>query len=72
MWRIGLGVFVAVILASTAQSQSQAQKSKAAGAGGPSCTHERCMDSCQRLGGKYCAAYCEKTLKERRMTGVCK
>lgn len=68
MWRIGLGVFVAVILASTAQ----AQKSKAAGAGGPSCTHERCMDSCQRLGGKYCAAYCEKTLKERRMTGVCK
>ncbi len=68
MLRIGLGVFVAAVLASGAH----AQKAKDAGAGGVSCTYEKCMDNCVKLGGKVCSNYCEKTLKERRMSGVCK
>ena len=68
MVRIGLGILVAVALAGTAQ----AQKAKGTGPGGVSCTYEVCMERCNRLGGKLCTAYCEKNLKERRMSGTCK
>lgn len=68
MFRIGLGIFVAAM----AVSGAQAQKAKDTGAGGVSCTYERCLQNCTRLSGKFCPAYCEKTLKERRMSGVCK
>lgn len=49
-----------------------AQKSKDTGRGGVSCTYEKCMDNCIKASGKICTVYCEKTLKERRMSGVCK
>lgn len=51
---------------------AHAQKSRDTGRGGVSCTYEKCMDNCNRLGGKFCSNYCEKTLKERRQSGVCK
>ncbi len=68
MLRIVLGVLAAAVLAGSAQ----AQKAKDTGAGGVSCTYEKCMDNCLKLGGKVCTVYCEKILKERRMSGVCK
>ena len=70
MLRIAAGVYVAAVLA--AGSPAYAQKSKDTGPGGVSCTYEKCMDNCNKLGGKFCPNYCEKTLKERRMSGVCK
>lgn len=51
---------------------AHAQKAKGTGAGGVSCTYEKCLENCNRLGGKFCPNYCEKTLKQRRMSGACK
>lgn len=77
MRRIGLRMsgwvvlgLAAAVLAGT--GPAVAQKAGNSGSGGASCTHERCMESCNRAGGKYCSSYCEKTLKERRMSGICK
>ncbi|MCX7310044.1 MAG: hypothetical protein NTZ72_19715 [Afipia sp.] len=42
------------------------------GKGGASCTYEVCMKRCIENSGKLCSAYCEKTLKERKASGVCK
>ncbi len=64
----GSGLLVATLLAGGAQ----AQKARDTGPGGVSCTYEKCMDNCIKAGGKICTNYCEKTLKERRMSGVCK
>lgn len=61
-------VFALVVIAAPAL----AQKTKDTGPGGVSCTYEKCMDNCTKQGGKVCSPYCEKTLKERRMSGVCK
>ncbi|CAN5370525.1 hypothetical protein BH10PSE10_BH10PSE10_08290 [soil metagenome] len=65
---IGLGLLAATLLAGGAY----AQKAKDTGPGGVSCTYEKCMDNCIKAGGKVCTKYCEKTLKERRMSGICK
>ena len=41
-----------------------------------SCTYDTCITSCTKSGGGNwgggCSAYCEKTLKERQASGVCK
>lgn len=68
MLRTGLGFLVAVVLGAPAQ----AQKTKDTGPGGVNCTYEKCIDNCNRAGGKFCTNYCERTLKERRQSGVCK
>lgn len=67
MLRIGTGLLVAALL-----SGGPAMAQKDTGRGGVSCTYEKCLENCHRLSGKFCPAYCEKTLKERRQSGVCK
>lgn len=41
-----------------------------------SCTYDTCIAACVKSGGgNYgggCSAYCEKALKERQASGVCK
>lgn len=69
MLRIGMGILAAAILGG---GPALAQKTRDTGRGGVSCTYEKCMDNCVRLGGKFCTNYCEKTLKDRRMSGACK
>lgn len=40
------------------------------------CTYDACMVACQKLGGGNkqggCSAYCDKTIRERQQSGVCK
>jgi hypothetical protein len=69
MLRIGMGILAAAILSG---DPALAQKARDTGPGGVSCTYEKCIDNCVKLGGKLCPNYCEKTLKQRRMSGVCK
>lgn len=69
MLRIGMGILAAVLLGS---GPALAQKAKDTGRGGVICTYEKCMSNCIRLGGKFCTSYCERTLKDRRMSGACK
>lgn len=49
-----------------------AQQIKDTGPGGVSCTYEKCMSNCTKLGGRVCSTYCEATVKERRAKGICK
>ena len=36
------------------------------------CSYEKCLPACAKAGGKYCTVYCDKQLKNKRMTNVCK
>ena len=40
------------------------------------CTYDACIAACQKLGGGNkqggCSAYCDKTIRERQQSGVCK
>lgn len=40
------------------------------------CNYDACMAACQKLGGGNkqggCSAYCDKTIRERQQSGVCK
>ncbi len=48
-----------------------AQKSK-----GQACTYEGCLEACQKLGGGGrqggCSTHCDRTIRERKASGVCK
>lgn len=41
-----------------------------------SCTYETCMSACQKAGGGNklggCSGWCDKTIRERQQSGVCK
>lgn len=41
-----------------------------------SCTYDTCMVACQKAGGGNkqggCSGYCDKTIRERQQSGVCK
>ncbi|MBN8982115.1 MAG: hypothetical protein J0I29_12705 [Rhizobiales bacterium] len=41
-----------------------------------SCTYETCMAACQKAGGGNkqggCSGWCDKTIRERQQSGVCK
>ncbi len=69
MLRIVLGLSVATVLVSG--GPALAQKAK-----GPSCTYETCLAACTQMGGGSrqggCSGYCEKTIRERKASGVCK
>ncbi len=42
------------------------------GKGGLACTYNLCMSRCLKLASKFCEADCERLLKERKASGVCK
>ena len=41
-----------------------------------SCTYDTCMAACQKSGGGNrqggCSTWCDKTIRERQQSGVCK
>ena len=66
MHRIVFGFFFAVLLAGAVPVKAHAV----------SCTYETCMAACQKAGGGNklggCSAWCDKTIRERQQSGVCK
>ena len=63
---------IGVVLALTLVGCGFAVAAGDVGKGGASCTYELCMSRCINNVAKFCSAYCEKTLKERKQSGVCK
>ena len=55
-----------------AAAPALAQSKRGTGKNGESCTYELCMSNCIAASGKQCSLYCDKTLKDRKASGVCK
>jgi hypothetical protein len=36
------------------------------------CSAEKCLVSCQKAGGKNCSLYCDKALRDKKVSKVCK
>ncbi len=36
------------------------------------CSSEKCLVVCQKAGGQNCSAYCDKALRDKRVSKVCK
>jgi hypothetical protein len=36
------------------------------------CSYEKCLTVCAKAGGHYCSGYCDKKLKEKQLSKVCK
>jgi hypothetical protein len=36
------------------------------------CSYEKCLVSCAKAGGSRCTAYCDKTLRDKQLSKVCK
>ncbi len=36
------------------------------------CSYEKCLQSCATAGGKNCSGYCNKALKDKQLSKVCK
>jgi hypothetical protein len=36
------------------------------------CSAEKCLVVCQKAGGKNCSGYCDKALREKQQSKVCK
>ena len=36
------------------------------------CSYDKCLAVCAKASGKYCSAYCDKQLKEKQASKVCK
>ena len=36
------------------------------------CSGEKCLVSCQKAGGKNCSLYCDKELRDKQVSKVCK
>ncbi len=60
----GLGVLAIVFLAGSVPAEAI------------TCTYESCMAACQKLsgGGRQggCTTWCDRTIRERKQSGVCK
>ncbi len=56
----------------SAAAPALAQTKRGTGKNGESCTYELCISNCIAASGKFCPAYCERTLKDRKASGVCK
>jgi hypothetical protein len=36
------------------------------------CSYEKCLQVCGKAGGHYCSTYCDKQLKDKQVSKVCK
>jgi hypothetical protein len=36
------------------------------------CSHEKCLVACQKAGGQRCSTYCDKALRDKQVSKVCK
>jgi hypothetical protein len=36
------------------------------------CSYEKCLQACGKAGGKYCSTYCDKQLKDKQASKICK
>ncbi len=36
------------------------------------CSGEKCLVVCQKAGGKNCSLYCDKALRDKKVSKVCK
>jgi hypothetical protein len=36
------------------------------------CSYEKCIQSCTKAGGHYCSNYCDKALKDKQTSKICK
>jgi hypothetical protein len=36
------------------------------------CSAEKCLVVCQKAGGKNCSGYCDKALRDKKVSKVCK
>jgi len=36
------------------------------------CSAEKCLVACQKAGGKNCSLYCDKALRDKKVSKVCK
>jgi hypothetical protein len=51
---------------------SPAAISSAASADAWGCSSEKCLVVCQKAGGKNCSGYCDKALRDKKVSKVCK
>ena len=70
MQKIISGFILVAILAAASPAVSQIKRGT--GKNGESCTYDLCMSNCIAGGGKNCTTYCEKTVKDRKQSGICK
>ena len=50
---------------------SPAVISPAASADAWGCSAEKCLVVCEKAGGKHCSGYCDKRLREKKVSKVC-
>ena len=68
MLKILSGIIVAAILFFS----FGAAPSVAVAADSWGCSHEKCLVACQKAGGQRCSAYCDKALRDKQVSKVCK
>jgi hypothetical protein len=66
MFRISAAVAVLTLIGATSFGVS------AASADTWGCSYDKCLAACAKTGGKYCSAYCDKQLKDKQASKVCK
>ena len=66
MMRIVVGIVFAALVMGAVPAHAQRV----------TCSYDTCLATCQKLGGGNkqggCSGYCDKTIRERRQSGVCK
>jgi hypothetical protein len=60
------------IIAALVIGLGPAATSSAARADSWGCSLEKCLAVCQKAGGKQCSWYCDKRLREKQVSKVCK
>lgn len=66
MLRISAAVAVLTLIATTTIWSSQAS------ADSWGCSSEKCLQACGKAGGKNCSYYCDKALRDKQTSKVCK
>jgi hypothetical protein len=36
------------------------------------CSYDKCLAACAKAGGHYCSSYCDKQLKDKQTSKICK
>jgi len=67
MRRILHGTIAALVISVSAAATSSAAQADSWG-----CSGEKCLAVCYKAGGKHCSYYCDKRLREKQVSKVCK
>jgi hypothetical protein len=72
MLRISAAIILRTLIGISVIGLSSVVGVSAASADTWGCSYEKCLQACGKAGGKYCATYCDKQLKEKQASKICK